>query len=171
MHLDTLTGVARGISELEELAEKSATLAAANSTPVSAQPDIRQCPVRENRGQVSSAALIITDTASRSEMSMIVGIDYTNMSMTKLHLCQLAIMKEIQARDHYSQMQLENTTKQGASLAAQLEEAQQKKREVESKHATLARVLDDACRSLPDIDMQAEEEPEQRIAKLKDYAQ
>ena len=33
------------------------------------------------------------------------------------------------------------------------------------------RVLDEACRSLPDFDMQAEEELEQRIVKLKDYAQ
>ena len=32
-------------------------------------------------------------------------------------------------------------------------------------------VLEEACRSLPDFDMQAEEEPEQRIVKLKDYAQ
>ena len=32
-------------------------------------------------------------------------------------------------------------------------------------------MLDEACRSLPDFDMQAEEEPEQRIVKLKDYAQ
>ena len=52
-----------------------------------------------------------------------------------------------------------------------MEEAKQKKREVENKRATLARVLDEACRSLPDFDMQAEEEPEQRIGKLKDYAQ
>ena len=33
------------------------------------------------------------------------------------------------------------------------------------------RVLDEVCRTLPDFDIQAEEEPEQRIAKLKDYAQ
>ena len=33
------------------------------------------------------------------------------------------------------------------------------------------RVFDEVCRSLPDFDMQAEEEPEQRIVKLKDYAQ
>ena len=31
--------------------------------------------------------------------------------------------------------------------------------------------MDEACRSLPDFDIQAEEEPEQRIIKLKDYAQ
>ena len=52
-----------------------------------------------------------------------------------------------------------------------MEEAEQKKREVESKWDTLARVLDEACRSLLDFDIQAEEELEQRIVKLKDYAQ
>ena len=31
--------------------------------------------------------------------------------------------------------------------------------------------MDEACRSLPDFDIQAKEEPEQRISKLKDYAQ
>ena len=117
-HLDALVGVAQVILELKELAEKSATGAAVNSTPVSAHPDTRQWPVRENRGQLSSEALIINDAASRSEMSMIVGIDYTKMSMTELHLCQLAIMKEIQAHNHYSQIQLENTMKQSQSLAA-----------------------------------------------------
>ena len=61
--------------------------------------------------------------------------------------------------------------KQSESLAMQLEEAEQKKREAESKQAALARVLDEVCRSLPDFDMQAEEESEQRLAKLKDYAQ
>ena len=104
-------------------------------------------------------------------MSMTVGIDYTKLSMKELHLCQLAIMKEIQAWDHYSQMQLENTTKQNESLAAQLEEVEQKKKEVESKQATLVQVLDEAYQILPDFDMQDEEEPEQRIVKLKDYAQ
>ena len=33
------------------------------------------------------------------------------------------------------------------------------------------RVLDEACRNILDFDIQAEEEPEQIIAKLKDYAQ
>ena len=96
-HLDALTGVAQQISELKELAEKSVTGATTSNVPVSAQPDTRQWPARDNRGQVSSAALIITDVASRSEMSMIVGIDYTKLSMTELHLCQLAIIKKIQA--------------------------------------------------------------------------
>ena len=103
-------------------------------------------------------------------MSMTVEIDYTKLSMLELHLCQLALMKEIRERDNYSHMQLENTTKESESLTAHLEEAEQKKREAESKRATLARVLDEACRSLPDFDMQAEDEPEQRIVKLNDYA-
>ena len=74
---------------------------------------------------------------------MIVGIDYTKMSMTELHLCQLAIMKEIQAQDNYSHRQLENATKQSESLAAHLEEAEQKKREAENKQTTLAQALDE----------------------------
>ena len=61
--------------------------------------------------------------------------------------------------------------KQSESLTAQMEEAEQKKREEKSKQAALARVLDEACRSLPDFDIQAEEEPEKMIVKLKDYAQ
>ena len=52
-----------------------------------------------------------------------------------------------------------------------MKEAEQKKREAENKQDTLVQVLDEACRSLPNFDMQAEEEPEQRIVKLKDYAQ
>ena len=88
-NLDALTGVAQRIAELKDLAEISATGAAARSTPVSTQPDTRKWPMRDNRGQVLSAALIITDVASRSQMSMIVGIDYTKLSMMELHLCQL----------------------------------------------------------------------------------
>ena len=76
---------------------------------------------------------------------MIVGIDYTKMSMSKLHLYQLAIMKEIQARDLYSQIQLENTMKWSESLAVQLEEVEQRKSNAEHKQVTLARVLDEAC--------------------------
>ena len=53
----------------------------------------------------------------------------------------------------------------------QLKEAEQRKINAERKQVTLARVLDEACRSLPSFDIQAEEEPEQIIAKLKDYAQ
>ena len=102
---------------------------------------------------------------------MTVGIDYTKLSMTELHLCQLAIMKEMHARDHYSQIQLEDTMKQSQNLIARLEEVVQRKKEDEHKGATLVRALDEACRSLPNFDIQDEEEPEQRIAKLRDYAQ
>ena len=41
----------------------------------------------------------------------------------------------------------------------------------ECKHITLVRVLDEACRSLPDFYVQMVEEPEQRLVRLKDYAQ
>ena len=136
-HLDALTSVTQRISELKELAAKSMTSATTSTVPVIAQLETRKRPTRDNIGQVSSAALIITDAASCSEMSMTVGIDYTKLSMKELHLCQLAIMKEIQARDHYSQMQLENTMKQNASLAAQFEEAKQRKRDAECKQAIL----------------------------------
>ena len=88
---------------------------------------------------------------------MTVEIDYTKVSMTELHLCQIVIMKEIQARDHYSQIQLENTMNQSERLAAQFDEAEQRKKDAEHKQATLVRVLDEACRSLPDFDIQAEE--------------
>ena len=52
-----------------------------------------------------------------------------------------------------------------------MKEEDQRKREAESKQATLAQVLDEVCRSLPDFDMQAKEELDQKIVKLKDYAQ
>ena len=32
-------------------------------------------------------------------------------------------------------------------------------------------MLDEACRNLPDFDVQLVEEPEKRLARLKDYAQ
>ena len=87
MHPQALTSVAKHVSELKDLAVKSLTGASASSAPVSAQPDLRQWLARDNKGQVSSAALILTDAASHSEMSMQVGIDYTKLSMTELHLC------------------------------------------------------------------------------------
>ena len=65
-HLDVLTGVAQRIAELKELAERTATGAVGSSALVDAQPDTRQWPARNNRGQVPSAALIIPDAASRS---------------------------------------------------------------------------------------------------------
>ena len=94
-HLHAITSVAKHISELKDLVEKSSTGALASSAPVSTQPDLRQWPARDNKGQVLSVALILADAASRPEMSMKVGIDYTKMSMMELHLYQLAIMKEI----------------------------------------------------------------------------
>ena len=60
--------------------------------------------------------------------------------------------------------------KQSESLKVQLKEAEQRKSDAERKQVTLARVLGEACQSLPDFNIQAEEELEQRIAKLKDYA-
>ena len=111
-HLHAITSVEKHISELKDLAEESLTGVSASSAPVSAQPDLRQWPTRDNKGQVSSATLILEDAVSRSEMSMKVGIDYTKLSMTDLHLCQSAIMKQIQARYQYSQKQLENSISQ-----------------------------------------------------------
>ena len=102
---------------------------------------------------------------------MQVGIDYTKLSMTELHLCQSAIMKEIQARDQYSQLQLENVISQQRGFAAQLEAAELRKRDAERKRITLVRILDETCRSLPDFDVQLVEEPEQRLVRLKEYAQ
>ena len=58
-------------------------------------------------------------------MTMTVGIDYTKMSMVELYLCQSVIAKEIQARDHFSQIQLDDTRKQKDDLAAQLEAAKE----------------------------------------------
>ena len=151
--LHAIIGVEKHISELKDFEEKSLTSASASVVPVSAPPDLKQWPARDNKGQVSSAALILMDAASRSEMSMKVGIDYTKMSMMELHLCQLAIMKEIQERDQYSQMQLENAISKQQDFATQLEAAEQRKRDAERKRITLVRVLDEACRSLPDFDV------------------
>ena len=171
MHLAALTGIANRVSELKELVTKSAPSTATSSTPAPAQQDMRQWPTKDNKVQVPSAALILTDADSQPQMSMTVGIDYTKLSMTELHLCQLAITKEIHARDHYSQIQLEDMMKQNQNLAARLVEVAQKKKEAEHKRATLAQALDEACRSLLDFDIQDEEELEQRITKLRDYAQ
>ena len=171
LHLAGLSGIANKVSELKELAAKSAHSTATSSTTTPMQQDIRQWPPRDNRGQLSSAALILTDAYSRSQMSMIVGIDYTKMSMSELHLCQLAITKEIHARDQLSQIQLGDTIKQNKMFTTRMEEVAQQKKEAEHKTTTLMRALDEACRSLSDSDIQGEEEPEQRIAKLRDYAQ
>ena len=93
------------------------------------------------------------------------------MSMSELHLCQLAITKEIHTRTQVSQVQLEDTIKQNKTFAARLEEIAQQKKEAEHTTTTLMRALDEACQSLSDFDMQGAEEPEQIIAKLRDYAQ
>ena len=53
----------------------------------------------------------------------------------------------------------------------QLEAVKQRKRDTEHKRITLVQVLDDACLSLPHFDVQLVEEPEQRLVRLKDYAQ
>ena len=53
----------------------------------------------------------------------------------------------------------------------QLEAVEQRKRDAERKRITLVRVLDEACRSLPDFDVQLVEELEQILARMKDYAQ
>ena len=55
-HLDAITGVTKQISELKELAEKSAKGAAASSSLVPMQPDTRQWLVREHWGQVKCRA-------------------------------------------------------------------------------------------------------------------
>ena len=104
-------------------------------------------------------------------MNTTVGIDYTKMTMSELHLCQLAITKEIHARDQLSQIQLDDIIKQNQIVAAQLKEVAQKKIDAEHKTTTLMQALDKACRSLSDFDLQGVEEPAQRIAKLRDYAQ
>ena len=41
-HLDAITGVAKHILELKDLAKKSLSGTAASSAPLSAQPDLRQ---------------------------------------------------------------------------------------------------------------------------------
>ena len=104
-------------------------------------------------------------------MSMQVVIDYTKLSMTELHLCQSAIMKEIQTRDQYSQMQLQNIISQQRGFAAQIEAAELRKRDAERKRITLVRILDETCRSLIDFDVQWVEEPEKILFRLKEYAQ
>ena len=78
--------------------------------------------------------------------------------MMELHLCRSALAKEIQAWDHYSQIQLENARKHSDSIVAQLEEAKQRKSDAEHKQVTLARVLEEACRILPDFNIQNEED-------------
>ena len=70
-----------------------------------------------------------------------------------------------------SQVQLDDTIKQNKTFTARLEEIAQQKKQAEQTITTLMRALDEACWSLSDSDIQGAEEPEQRIAKLRDYAQ
>ena len=112
-------------SGVKKLAAKSAHSTATSSTTAPTPQDIRQWPPRDHQGQVSSVALIPPDTDSRPQTSMTVGLDYTKMSMSELHLCQLAITKDIHARDQLSQLQLEDTIKQNKTFAACLEEVAQ----------------------------------------------
>ena len=95
VQLDAINGVAQHILEPKDLVAQSVTGTITSSTPRSAQTKLRQWPARENKGQVSTAALITTDAVSRAEMSMTVGIDYTKMSMLELNLFQSTIAKEI----------------------------------------------------------------------------
>ena len=111
------------------------------------------------------------DTDSRPQTDITARVDYTKLSMLELHLCQLAITKEIHARTHSSQAQLEDTIKQNKTFVVRLDEITQQKKEAEHTTTTLLRALNEACRSLSDSDIQETEEPEQRIAKLRDYAQ
>ena len=135
------------------------------------QQYIRQWPLRDPQGQVSSAILMQPDIDSRPQTNITVELDYTKMPMSELHLRQLTITKEIHTRTQVSQVQLEDTIKQNKTFAARLEEIAQQKKEAEQTTTTLMRALDEARRSLSDSDIQGAEEPEQRIAKLRDYAQ
>ena len=85
VHLDAINGVTQHISELKALAAQSTTTTVASSTPVNLQPNLRQWPAREHKGQVSAVALITTDVASHAKMTMKVGIDYTKISMAELY--------------------------------------------------------------------------------------
>ena len=49
-HLHAITGVAQHISELKALAAQSTPSTVSRSTPVNAQPDLRQWPAREHKG-------------------------------------------------------------------------------------------------------------------------
>ena len=68
-------------------------------------------------------------------------------------------------------MQLENAISQQQGFTALLEAAEQRKRDAERKWITLVQVLDEACRSLPDFDVQLVEDPKKILVSLKDYAQ
>ena len=64
VHLAVLTGVANRVSELKELVTKLVPSTTTSSTPTPMQQDMRQWSTRDNRGQVSSTALILADADS-----------------------------------------------------------------------------------------------------------
>ena len=64
LRLAGLSGNANRVSELKELAAKSAHSTATSSTTAPTQQDIRQWPPGDNRGQLSSATLLPTDADS-----------------------------------------------------------------------------------------------------------
>ena len=173
------------------MTEAKGSSTAPSSTPAEERPDTRQWPHRSNVGTIPGAALIIPDAASRSEVSPPVQLDYTKFSTPELHLCQAAITREMRDRDTYTYNQMENIKEQNASLAAQLADLQQKRKEaedrqkkaeqkqrdaenshkvVEDRQKALAHMVEEACRSLPDFDVQGVAEPEQKVEKLKEYA-
>ena len=49
MHLEALTGVAKHVSELKDLAKKSLPGTSASSDPVAAQPELRQWTAKDNK--------------------------------------------------------------------------------------------------------------------------
>ena len=122
LHLAGISGIANRVSELKELAAKSAHSTVTSSTTAPAQQDIRQGPPKDHQGQVGSATLTQLDTDSRPQTDITARVDYTKLSMLELHLFQLAITKEIHARTHLSQAQLEDTIKQNKTFAARLDE-------------------------------------------------
>ena len=58
LHLVGLSGIATRVSELKELAAKSAHSTATSSTTTPMQQDIRKWPPRDHQAQVPSATLI-----------------------------------------------------------------------------------------------------------------
>ena len=93
LHLADLSGITNRVSELKELTTKSAPSTATSSTMAPPQQDIRQWPLRDPQGQVSSAILMQPDIDSRPQTNITAELDYTKMPMSELHLRQLAITK------------------------------------------------------------------------------
>ena len=124
--MDLLTQVANRIGELKVIAEMKGSGAAPSSTSAEERPDTRQWPHRSNVGTIPAAALIIPDVAARSKLTAPIQLDYTIFSTPELHLCQTAITREMRDRDNYTYAQMGSIKERNASLAAQLEDLQQK---------------------------------------------